>query len=412
MLLPHEVVGTFLQEGETCRMTGKVTWPMFNSHPMYFPIDFDTWHVNCFYNIQLVFRDSPNLSNLRTLQHSGSSRKTPGGSNNIQCSQCPGYISMFSKNKINSHSLIPKRNHGNEDPQIKWDHVIPIRLFGDGAEAQSILVWENSDTSQISQIELNEELLNSNVKQCDVDQGNRNMRWSPSSSHAAPAQARWTTGYCWQVAFNTIHSQSAAVALSHCHCFTSQLALSCVIQGLQSSMPPIQNLKLGTRCWRLSNGASMHWVLWSYFEILFDRVDIEPMFVPLAIFEFCFGVHSDAWKFDTSGSGQYLYHDPWGKAFSMQYNPERFKVAGQPIGAPGWRGVLEGIQSDLDYLRLLFGLNRTASHQCFCHYCDSVQWVSNRSDVNHLNNVESLYTVYGPRESDTQKLEIISVVFF
>lgn len=243
-------------------------------------------------------------------------------------------------------------------------------------------------------------------------QGNRNMRWSPSSSHAAPAQARWTTGYCWQVAFNTIHSQSAAVALSHCHCFTSQLALSCVIQGLQSSMPPIQNLKLGTRCWRLSNGASMHWVLWSYFEILFDRVDIEPMFVPLAIFEFCFGVQSDAWKFDTSGSGQYPYHDPWGKAFSMQYNPERFKVAGQPIGAPGWRGVLEGIQSDLDYLRLLFGLNRTASHQCFCHYCDSVQWVSNRSDVNHLNNVESLYTVYGPRESDTQKLEIISVVFF
>lgn len=88
------------------------------------------------------------------------------------------------------------------------------------------------------------------------------------------------------------------------------------------------------------------------------------------------------------------------------------RLAGQPIGAPGWRGVLEGIQSDLDYLRLLFGLNRTASHQCFCHYCDSVQWVSNRSDVNHLNNVESLYTVYGPRESDTQKLEIISVAFF
>ena len=116
-------------------------------------------------------------------------------------------------------------------------------------------------------------------------------------------------------------------------------------------------------------------------------------------------------NFDTSGSGQYPYNDPWGTAFSMEYYPARFKVAGQPIGALGWRAVLEGIQSDLDYLRLLFGLNRTASHQNFCHYCDSVQWVSNRSDVNHLNNVESLYTVYGPRESDTQNLETISSFF-
>ncbi len=75
--------------------------------------------------------------------------------------------------------------------------------------------------------------------------------------------------------------------------------------------------------------------------------------------------------------------------------------------APGsgcWKAVLEAIQSDLDYLRLMFQLNRTSSHQLFCHYCDSVQWISNRSEIGPLNNRESLYTVYGPREADHPNL--------
>ncbi len=68
-------------------------------------------------------------------------------------------------------------------------------------------------------------------------------------------------------------------------------------------------------------------------------------------------------------------------------------------------GILEGLQSDQDFLRLMFSLERTAARQCFCMYCDSLQWVTLKSPMNALNNLESLYTIFGPREGDC---EIIS----
>lgn len=83
-------------------------------------------------------------------------------------------------------------------------------------------------------------------------------------------------------------------------------------------------------------------------------------------------------------------------------------MANKPIcdadGSGCWKAVLEAVQSDLDFLRLMFDLNRTSSHQLFCHYCDSVQWLSNRSEIGPLNNRESLYSVYGPREADHPNL--------
>ncbi len=84
-------------------------------------------------------------------------------------------------------------------------------------------------------------------------------------------------------------------------------------------------------------------------------------------------------------------------------------MAGKPIfeaadGSGSWKAVLEAVQSDLDYLRLMFNLTRTSSHQLFCHYCDSIQWLSNRSEIGPLNNKENLYTIYGPRESDHPNL--------
>ena len=49
-----------------------------------------------------------------------------------------------------------------------------------------------------------------------------------------------------------------------------------------------------------------------------------------------------------------------------------------------------------------FSLDRTAARQCFCMYCDSLQWVTLRSPINELNNLESLYTIFGPREGDCE----------
>ena len=97
--------------------------------------------------------------------------------------------------------------------------------------------------------------------------------------------------------------------------------------------------------------------------------------------------------------------DPWGKPFSASYDAERCQNAGKPIGPGGrWRGVLEGITCDQDYLRLVFNLTRGPNTQLCCHLCDSIQWLSNKSAIGPLNNVESLYTVYGPREGDTRTL--------
>ena len=75
-----------------------------------------------------------------------------------------------------------------------------------------------------------------------------------------------------------------------------------------------------------------------------------------------------------------------------------------PEGDGCWKGVLEGIQSDQDFLRLMFSLRRGPNTQLCCHYCDSIQWVSTRSTIGPLNNAESLYTVFGPRESDCTML--------
>ena len=106
------------------------------------------------------------------------------------------------------------------------------------------------------------------------------------------------------------------------------------------------------------------------------------------------------------GTGKHPSTDPWGQPFSQTYNKHRYEVAGQPL-CPNedgilWRGVMEGIQADQDFLRLMLHLNRTASHQHFCLYCDAIQWLSLRHQRGPENNVESLYTVYGPREGDTQ----------
>lgn len=130
----------------------------------------------------------------------------------------------------------------------------------------------------------------------------------------------------------------------------------------------------------------------------------------MAVHPWSFVYLCDSKQWETWGDGRYPTTDPWGRPFGPSYNPARWKVAGKAIGeVPGhpgviWRGVLEGIQSDQDVLRLMFDLQRTASHQLHCHFCDPVQRISTRSEIGPLNNVESLYTSFGPGEGDASKL--------
>lgn len=77
-----------------------------------------------------------------------------------------------------------------------------------------------------------------------------------------------------------------------------------------------------------------------------------------------------------------------------------------------WRGVLEGVTCDQDFLRLMFDLTRTASHQHICCYCNSIQWVSTRAPIGPNNDVESLYTIFGPREGDVQTFVYVTIFVF
>lgn len=100
--------------------------------------------------------------------------------------------------------------------------------------------------------------------------------------------------------------------------------------------------------------------------------------------------------------------DPWGKPFASDYHPDRMAMAGKPLPL-GYRAVLEGIQSDQDYLRILFNLQTGPSRQRVCHYCDqhcvAIQWVSNKpQDQGPGNSPELLYTVFG-KEGDNPHLD-------
>lgn len=151
----------------------------------------------------------------------------------------------------------------------------------------------------------------------------------------------------------------------------------------------------------------MLWVFWLHLTCSFPN--LKFIWNWLLFRKFFYLYHTISTWLLISGQGKYPICDPWDVPFTELNDPARFKVAGTAIGTiPGgaglWRGVLEGIQSDQDFLRCMFSLQRFASKQLHCHYCDSVQWVSTKSEIGPLNNAESLYTVYGPRESDAPTL--------
>ena len=102
------------------------------------------------------------------------------------------------------------------------------------------------------------------------------------------------------------------------------------------------------------------------------------------------------------GDGRYPSKDPWGVPFSDQHDPIRYQLAGKFFtdGQRNFRGILDGIQSDQDYLRLLFNLQTGPSRQLCCFYCKRVQWVSNKMPIGGINHPDNLYTVFGDEDKD------------
>ena len=164
-------------------------------------------------------------------------------------------------------------------------------------------------------------------------------------------------------------------------------------------------MRHGLACWKCWSGLSTVWVLRLIFSI--QREPNRPASVVLFYAVGNSTVHLNL-KTRSKEVEFTLALTHGTSLLSNSYDKHRFSLAGKPIGEiPGggcWKAVLEGIQSDQDYLRLMFNLKRGPNTQLICHYCDSVQWVSTKSAIGPLNNAESLYTVYGPREGDCKIL--------
>ncbi|CAE7207071.1 unnamed protein product [Symbiodinium natans] len=69
------------------------------------------------------------------------------------------------------------------------------------------------------------------------------------------------------------------------------------------------------------------------------------------------------WSFDALGCGKHPSADPWNVPFSSSYCPARFKKAGCWLASPGLRGIWDGIQADLEFVKkVLFLQSASGMH--------------------------------------------------
>ena len=81
--------------------------------------------------------------------------------------------------------------------------------------------------------------------------------------------------------------------------------------------------------------------------------------------------------------------DPFGEPFSPEYMPQRRRLANTPI-AGGYRFVLDGVQADQDYIRLIFTLGQFFSKITCCAFCGVLMRTSDGQSS------EMLYTNFNP----------------
>ena len=110
------------------------------------------------------------------------------------------------------------------------------------------------------------------------------------------------------------------------------------------------------------------------------------------------------------GDGRHPSHDPFGRPFDGSYYPELASVAGSEIMPGGWTAVLEGIQADQEYCKLLFNLTQYYGKKQCCHYCDVIAWTSREPNAGERNSPNDLYTNFAL--DDQRQNQILCLVFF
>ena len=112
------------------------------------------------------------------------------------------------------------------------------------------------------------------------------------------------------------------------------------------------------------------------------------------------------------GDGHHPHHDPFGRLFDDQYHPDLASLAGTEI-IPGYKAVLEGIQCDQEYCKLIFGLNHYYNRKQCCHLCNVIQWTSRCPAPGESNDPNDLYTNFAADETRTNpSCSLVWFLFF
>lgn len=146
VLLPHEIISCFLSEGDVLRMTGSVSWLKFFHTKQWYYIHGAKPSPRTFGTQSFVFK-------LRIWWAFGMQSGTLTGLRTTPSYQCLGwdFQIQWTHTTIFSHQTDGKEISNriiiihfpicsSEDPATDLNYVIPIRLYGDGAEAQRNLV--------------------------------------------------------------------------------------------------------------------------------------------------------------------------------------------------------------------------------------------------------------------------------
>ncbi|CAE7919502.1 unnamed protein product [Symbiodinium necroappetens] len=62
------------------------------------------------------------------------------------------------------------------------------------------------------------------------------------------------------------------------------------------------------------------------------------------------------------GTGRHPDRDAYGQLFSSSYFPDRFKVANEPLTGDNMRGIYDGLQADLEFVKKVLYLQRVLAY--------------------------------------------------
>ena len=160
-------------------------------------------------------------------------------------------------------------------------------------------------------------------------------------------------------------------------------------QGWHSETLCILPMMIAWNCWIYWFGPFSHWVSWMWWFVF-----LNPSVFPVIVVDKETGpktkiphhpsqdaLHQTLCIFQ--GNGLWPTHDWDGKKFTKTHYPKWHSLAGTQL-CGGWRGVLDGIQGDQDFLHKVFNFKRPLLQHVFS-WVSTCQLCTGLAPPQHLN---------------------------